>query len=103
MIARFRSILLAVALLLAFVVAIPADAAPPGGPGGSGGRPRANKVILFAADGMRPDLMEGYAAAASAEGFPALPLDAFLLQYVPNVLIALVATMVGAYARLRRI
>ena len=47
--------------------------------------------------------MEGYAAAAGAEGFPALPLDAFLLQYVPNVLIALVATMVGAYARLRRI
>jgi hypothetical protein len=47
--------------------------------------------------------MEGYAAAAAAEGVPVLPLDAFLLQYLPNVLIALVATIVGAYARLRRI
>jgi hypothetical protein len=47
--------------------------------------------------------MEGYAAAAGSEGFPVLPLDAFLLQNVPNVLITLAATIVGAYARLRRI
>jgi hypothetical protein len=47
--------------------------------------------------------MEGYAAAAGAADFPVLPLDAFLLQNVPNVLITLAATIVGAYARLRRI
>ena len=47
--------------------------------------------------------MEGYAAAAGAQDFPVLPLDAFLLQNVPNVLITLAATVVGAYARLRRI
>jgi len=47
--------------------------------------------------------MEGYAAAAGAQAFPVLPLDAFLLQNVPNVLITLAATVVGAYARLRRI
>ena len=47
--------------------------------------------------------MEGYAAAAGAQDFPGLPLDAFLLQNVPNVLITLAATVVGAYARLRRI
>ena len=47
--------------------------------------------------------MEGYAAAAGSQDFPVLPLDAFLLQNVPNVLITLAATVVGAYARLRRI
>ena len=47
--------------------------------------------------------MEGYAAAAGAQDFPVLPLNAFLLQNVPNVLITLAATVVGAYARLRRI
>jgi hypothetical protein len=47
--------------------------------------------------------MEGYATAAGAGDFPVLPLDAFLLQNVPNVLITLAATIVGAYARLRRI
>jgi hypothetical protein len=47
--------------------------------------------------------MEGYAAAAGAQDFPVLPLDAFLPQNVPNVLITLAATVVGAYARLRRI
>lgn len=48
--------------------------------------------------------MEGYAAAAGAGAdFPVVPVDVFLLQNVPNVLITLAATMVGAYARLRRI
>ena len=47
--------------------------------------------------------MEGYAAAAGSDGFPMPPLDAFLIQNIPNVLITLAATIVGAYARLRRI
>jgi hypothetical protein len=46
---------------------------------------------------------EAFAAAGGTEGYPALPLDAFLMQNLPNVLITLVAMMVGAYARLRRI
>jgi len=61
--ARTRSIIAAFAIVLALVIAVPAGAAkntkPPTGP------PRADKVILFASDGMRPDLMETYAA----EGF----------------------------------
>jgi 2',3'-cyclic-nucleotide 2'-phosphodiesterase (5'-nucleotidase family) len=51
---------LAVAVLLAFVLAVPAEAAKPSA--SSAGRPKANKVIFFASDGMRPDLMESYAA-----------------------------------------
>ena len=47
--------------------------------------------------------IEGYVAAAGGQDLPPLPLDAFLLQNVPNVLITLAATIVGAYARLRRI
>ena len=58
---RSRSILVALAVIAAFVVAVPAGALKPGKPSG-GGRPTADKVILFASDGMRPDLMEGYAA-----------------------------------------
>jgi 2',3'-cyclic-nucleotide 2'-phosphodiesterase (5'-nucleotidase family) len=58
--ARTRSIVAAFAILLALVGAVPAGAAkdqkPPAGP------PHADKVIFFASDGMRPDLMETYAA-----------------------------------------
>ena len=46
--------------------------------------------------------MQAFAASPEAEGMPAYPLDAFLMQYVPSVLIALVATIVGAWTRLRR-
>jgi len=43
-----------------------------------------------------------FAASPEAEGMPDYPLDAFLLQYVPSVLISLTATVVGAWTRLRR-
>jgi hypothetical protein len=39
--------------------------------------------------------------AAGETGFPAVALDAFLLQNVPSVLISIGATIVGAYVRLR--
>ena len=42
-----------------------------------------------------------FAESAEAAGLPDYPLDAFLLTNAPSVLIALIATMVGAYARLR--
>ena len=41
------------------------------------------------------------AEAAGEAGFPAMPLDAFLIQNVPTVLISIGATIVGAYVRLR--
>jgi hypothetical protein len=41
------------------------------------------------------------AAAAGETGYPAPAIDAFLLQYVPSVLISIGATVVGAYVRLR--
>jgi hypothetical protein len=50
--------------------------------------------------GMWRDL-QTFAESAEAAGLPEYPLDAFLLTNAPSVLIALVATMVGAYARLR--
>ena len=60
MLGRSRSLLLALATLTALVVAVPAGVArsakPPAGP------PTTDKVILFASDGMRPDMMEGFAA-----------------------------------------
>ena len=58
--ARTRSILASLAIVLALVIAIPAGAAKSNKP--PAGTPHADKVILFASDGMRPDLMEGYAA-----------------------------------------
>jgi len=55
---RTRSILVVLALLALVVVSVPgAEAAKP-----PSGAPHADKVILFASDGMRPDLMETYAA-----------------------------------------
>jgi hypothetical protein len=55
----------------------------------------------FSISGMWRDL-QLFAASAGAEGMPDYPFDAFLLQYVPSVLIALVATIVGAWTRLKR-
>jgi hypothetical protein len=42
-----------------------------------------------------------FAEGAEGAGLPDYPLDAFLLQSVPAVLIGLVATCVGVFARLR--
>ena len=44
---------------------------------------------------------QAFAESAEGAGIPNYPLDAFLLTNAPSVLIALVATVVGAYARLR--
>jgi hypothetical protein len=46
--------------------------------------------------------LQAFLASPEAEGMPGFPLDAFLMQNVPSVLIALVATTVGAWTRLRR-
>ncbi len=60
---RSRSlVLVAVLTLIAVLPAAPVAGAPSGGdPPGQGGKPSAEKVVFFASDGMRPDLMENYA------------------------------------------
>jgi 2',3'-cyclic-nucleotide 2'-phosphodiesterase (5'-nucleotidase family) len=58
--ARTRSIVAAFAIVLALVIAVPAGTAKPSKP--PAGPPHADEVIFFASDGMRPDLMETYAA-----------------------------------------
>ncbi|MDO8484995.1 MAG: alkaline phosphatase family protein, partial [Candidatus Limnocylindrales bacterium] len=56
--ARFRTpVLLTVLSLLLSLVPVTASAAKP-----PSGKPSTDKAILFASDGMRPDLMEAYAA-----------------------------------------
>jgi hypothetical protein len=45
--------------------------------------------------------IQAFASSAEAGGMPVYTLDAFLFDNVPGVLIALVATIVGVYARLR--
>jgi 2',3'-cyclic-nucleotide 2'-phosphodiesterase (5'-nucleotidase family)/predicted AlkP superfamily phosphohydrolase/phosphomutase len=59
-------VLLALGLLLGATYA-PATAAPP-----NPGKPSASKVVFFASDGMRPDLMEQYAAAGAMPTYAAL-------------------------------
>ncbi len=55
---RIRAlVLLSLVSLIAGLVAAPVAAAPPQG------KPSTSKAILYASDGMRPDLMEQYAAA----------------------------------------
>ena len=45
--------------------------------------------------------IQAFASSAEAGGMPVYTLDAFLFDNVPGVLIALVATIAGVYARLR--
>lgn len=51
------TVLITLSSLLFGLVAVPVAAAPP-----RSGKPSTDKAILFASDGMRPDLMEGFAA-----------------------------------------
>lgn len=56
-----RSVLSIVVLLVMAVAALPVAAGPRSG-SGTPAKPSANKVIFFASDGMRPDLVDKYAA-----------------------------------------
>ena len=55
-------------VLLATSLAVPASAAPPSG----GGGPLASKALFYSSDGMRPDLMEKYAAEGAMPTYQAL-------------------------------
>ena len=60
-------VLVTLASLTAGLVVAPVAAAP-----ATGGKPSTDKAILFASDGMRPDLMEQYAAAGDMPTYAAL-------------------------------
>ena len=65
---RTRSlVVLTLVSLLSGLIAAPVVAAPTGG-----GKPSTSKAILFASDGMRPDLMEKYAAEGQMPTYAAL-------------------------------
>jgi 2',3'-cyclic-nucleotide 2'-phosphodiesterase (5'-nucleotidase family)/predicted AlkP superfamily phosphohydrolase/phosphomutase len=65
---RLRGVvLLSVASLLGGLIAAPVAAAPP-----PGGKPSTSKAILYASDGMRPDLMEKYAAEGAMPTYASL-------------------------------
>ena len=66
--ARIRAtVLLSVLSLIAGLVAAPVAAAPP-----PSGKPSTSKAILFSSDGMRPDLMEKYAAQGAMPNYTEL-------------------------------
>ena len=58
-----RSIMSLVLLLMLAAMALPVSAYVADAPAAAG--PLTNKAIFFASDGMRPDLMEKYAAAGA--------------------------------------
>ncbi|MEO5939355.1 MAG: alkaline phosphatase family protein, partial [Candidatus Limnocylindrales bacterium] len=61
------TVVLSLVSLMAGLIAAPVAAAPP-----PSGKPSTNKAILFSSDGMRPDLMEKYAAEGSMPTYAAL-------------------------------
>ena len=101
MLTRNRSILIALALVSGLVSTVPAGAAKPNVP--PTGPPRAEKVILFASDGMRPDLMEDYAAGGFMPTYADLMADGVrgdngLIQaFPPNTGVGWSTLATGAY------
>jgi len=99
--ARTRSIVAALAIVLALVIAVPAGTAKPTKP--PTGPPHADKVILFSSDGMRPDLMEAYAAGGLMPTYAELMAsgvrgDNGLLQaFPPNTGVGWYTLATGAY------
>ena len=100
--ARTRSILSSLAIVLTLVIAIPAGAAKnPNTP--PAGTPHTDKVIFFASDGMRPDLMEQYAAEGLMPTYADLMAkgvrgDNGLLQgFPPNTGVGWYTLATGAY------
>lgn len=71
MLRRTRFVLVLSTALAVFTANAPLGAPMPGMPPG-GGLPKAERVILFAADGMRPDLMERYITAGDMSTYATL-------------------------------
>jgi 2',3'-cyclic-nucleotide 2'-phosphodiesterase (5'-nucleotidase family) len=93
--------LLAILTLLFTSVVIPTAGAQTEGPNDTSAL--TNKVIFFAADGMRPDLMEGYAAAGDMPTYAAMMRDGVkgvngLVQaFPPNTGVGWYTLATGAY------
>jgi 2',3'-cyclic-nucleotide 2'-phosphodiesterase (5'-nucleotidase family) len=66
---RRRGVIGAVLGTLAVVAGLLAPGAAQGAPGAPGAAPDANRVVFFAADGMRQDIVERYAADGGVPGF----------------------------------
>jgi 2',3'-cyclic-nucleotide 2'-phosphodiesterase (5'-nucleotidase family)/predicted AlkP superfamily phosphohydrolase/phosphomutase len=99
--ARIRSALASLAIVLALIIVIPAGAAKTNKP--PAGAPHADKVIFFASDGMRPDLMEQYAAEGLMPTYAELMADGVrgdngLTQaFPPNTGVGWYSLATGAY------
>ena len=65
-----RSIMSLVLLLMMAALALPASAQIPSAPAASASL--SSRAVLFASDGMRPDLMEKYAAAGAMPTYKSL-------------------------------
>jgi 2',3'-cyclic-nucleotide 2'-phosphodiesterase (5'-nucleotidase family)/predicted AlkP superfamily phosphohydrolase/phosphomutase len=70
---RSRSIFVSLAVLAALIALVPTGSAQPNKP--PTGTPHSDKVIFFASDGMRPDLMEGYVADGGMPTYAELLAD----------------------------
>ena len=98
---RSRSIVAALAILVALVIAVPAGAAKKQKPPAPA--PKSDKVIFFASDGMRPDLMESYAAEGLMPTYADLMADGVrgdngLTQaFPPNTGVGWYTLATGAY------
>ena len=99
--ARIRSIIAVFAVVLALVIAIPAGSAQPNKPPTPA--PRTDKVILFASDGMRPDLMEDFAAEGLMPTYADLRADGVVgdngltQAFPPNTGVGWYTLATGAY------
>src|SRR5512139_3686476 len=96
-----RSLLSIILLLLLAALALPVAAAPHSAPVAAG--PLASRAIFFASDGMRPDLMERYAAAGAMPTYAALMAsglrgaNGMVQAFPPNTGVGWYTLATGAY------
>src|SRR5262245_48145440 len=96
-----RSFLSIVMLALLAAMALPASAQIPSAPAAAG--PLANKVVLFASDGMRPDLVEKYAAAGAMPTYKSLMasgvrgVNGMIQAFPPNTGVGWYTMATGTY------
>src|SRR5512139_3859320 len=96
-----RSLLSIILLLLLAALALPVAAAPHSAPVAAG--PLASRAIFFASDGMRPDLMEKYAAAGEMPTYTSLMAagvhgdNGMLQAFPPNTGVGWYTMATGTY------
>src|SRR5262245_54924316 len=96
-----RSFLSIVMLALLAAMALPASAQIPSAPAAAG--PLASRAVLFASDGMRPDLMEKYAAAGAMPTYKSMMAsgvrgdNGMLQAFPPNTGVGWYTMATGTY------